>query len=205
MRSELGSLKLFQITPQTMEGYRDKRLLENGPATVRRELSVLSHLYETARRTWLIPITVNPITVIRKPVLPLARKRRLRGDEYDRLMNVCAKLINQNMAKLIEFTIETGMRRGEITTLQWQNVDLYKNTVFLPMTKNGLSRTVPLTPKAYDILVSLSPKEAGSVFNLTNVAVRQTWERLTARAEIEDLHFHDLRHEAISRFFELGL
>jgi integrase len=204
-RSDLGKLKLVQVVPQTVAQYRDTRLKNVQPNTVIRELTVLCHVFETARKEWLIPIAINPVTAIRKPVPPEARKRRMTENERMKLLEACSGLKNQNMAKLISFAIETGMRRNEITCLTWNNVNFHDNTLYLPMTKNGLSRTVPLTPKAYDILVSLFPKEQGSVFNLTNVAVRQSWDRLIARAGIEDLHFHDLRHEAISRFFELGL
>lgn len=204
-RSEIGSLKLIQIAPQTIAKYRDERLKKVKPASVRRELDVLCHVFETARKEWFLPLLINPVSAIKRPLPAVARKRRLTKNECTKLLEACSSLKNQNMTKLIWFAIETGMRRSEMTSLMWENIDFHNNTLYLPMTKNGLSRTVPLTPKAYDILVSLLPKEHGSVFNLTNVAVRQSWDRLVARAGIEDLHFHDLRHEAISRFFELGL
>ena len=205
LKSELGGLKLTQTVPQTIAKYRDLRLAVVQPNTVIRELTVLNHVFETARKEWLMPIAINPVTIIKKPSPSQARQRRLINDERTRLAEACSKLKNPCMAKLIMFAIETGMRRSEITGLLWENVNFQESTVYLPLTKNGLSRTVPLTPKAFNILVSLSPKEQGSVFSLSNVAVRQTWDRLMIRAGIQNLHFHDLRHEAISRFFELGL
>jgi len=76
------------------------------------------------------------------------------------------------------------------------------------MTKNGTSREVPLSKRAYETLMIL--KQSGSIdqstpFGMTISAFDQTWKRVIKRSGITDLKFHDLRHEAVSRFFELGL
>ena len=85
-------------------------------------------------------------------------------------------------------------------------MDLQARTAHLPQTKNGESRTVPLSAAALAILESQErPAESDVVFPSTGNAVRLAWERLKKRAGVEDLRFHDLRHEAISRFFEHGL
>jgi len=96
------------------------------------------------------------------------------------------------------------MRRGEILSLEWKHIDVERNKALLPNTKNGRSRWVPLTPKVIELLERL-PEEHNRVFPITDVAVRQSWDRLRRRAGIKDLTFHDLRHEAISRQFESGL
>ena len=72
------------------------------------------------------------------------------------------------------------------------------------MTKNGSSRWVPLSDEAIAKL-SEAPKDSERPFPVTDVAFRQAWDRLRHRADITDLTFHGLRHEAISRFFEMGL
>jgi integrase len=96
------------------------------------------------------------------------------------------------------------MRRGELLKIKWADLDLEERTLQLYDTKNGEDRKVPLTVAATRVL-----EEWGStserIFPVTNVAVRQAWDRLVKRAGITNLHFHDLRHEAISRFFEMGL
>lgn len=85
-------------------------------------------------------------------------------------------------------------------------MDLQARTAHLPQTKNGKSRTVPLSAAALAILESQErPAESDVVFPSTGNAVRLAWERLKKRAGVEDLRFHDLRHEAISQFFEHGL
>ncbi|MER8580024.1 site-specific integrase [Mesorhizobium sp. M1423] len=78
----------------------------------------------------------------------------------------------------------------------------------IPESKSGYSRVIPLTPKAVAILGALRTADANPTdlaFPVTPVAMRLQWDRLTRRAKIDDLNFHDLRHEAISRLFELGL
>ena len=99
---------------------------------------------------------------------------------------------------------ETAMRRSEILALHWENIDQNYTIATLPDTKNGSKREVPLTRKANQLLGSLSKQEE-FVFPTSDCAVRHAWDRLVKRAGIKDLRFHDLRHEAVSRFFEMGL
>ncbi|WP_370644716.1 site-specific integrase [Methylorubrum sp. B1-46] len=96
------------------------------------------------------------------------------------------------------------MRRSEILSLRWKDVDLGKGTVRLHQTKNGRPRTVPLTPRAIEEFMRIE-RRGDSVFSVSCNAVHLSWNRLRVRAQLEGLRFHDLRHEAISRFFELGL
>jgi integrase len=84
-------------------------------------------------------------------------------------------------------------------------VDLHSRLLHIPQTKNGSARTIPLTERAVELLKHRQTTGGDAPFSLTPNAVRLAWDRLTERAGIEDLHFHDLRHEAISRFFERGL
>ena len=114
------------------------------------------------------------------------------------------KLHSWHLWPVVVLAIETAMRRGEILGLRWEHIDLNKKTVFLPMTKNGLSRWVPLSDEAITKL-SRAPKEADRPFPVTDVAFRQAWDRLRTRATITNLTFHDLRHEAISRMFDRGM
>jgi integrase len=100
------------------------------------------------------------------------------------------------------------MRRGEVLALTWPNVDFENRVAFLPITKNGEPRRVPLSTEAIETLQSIREsvwREKALVFPTTANAVRLAWQRAKRRAGVENLRFHDLRHEAISRFFELGL
>ncbi len=90
------------------------------------------------------------------------------------------------------------MRRNEILNIKPEHVK--EQTLFIPHTKTGSPRTIPLTKRALCIL-----KNAQLPFPMSANAVRLAWDRLKKKGNIKDLHFHDLRHEAISRFFEKGL
>ena len=82
-------------------------------------------------------------------------------------------------------------------------LDEIQSLLDIPLTKNGYSRTIPLTAGAISQLRELGAgSSADRLMPLSAVAVRHAWRRITERADIDDLHFHDLRHEAISRFFE---
>ena len=105
---------------------------------------------------------------------------------------------------VIEVAIETAMRRGEILGLEWENIDWINKRALLPLTKNGCPRWVPLSKKVIAILRQV-PRSSNLIFPVSDVAFRQAWDRLRNKAQIKDLTFHDLRHEALSRKFEDGL
>ena len=108
---------------------------------------------------------------------------------------------------MILFAIETGMRRSEILFLICENVHLDQRYVHLPDTKNVDSRYVPLSPVALELLRDLlrnkNPDQL--VFPIHYEALKIAWRRACSRGGVKDLRFHDLRHEATSRFFEKGL
>jgi integrase len=104
----------------------------------------------------------------------------------------------------VQLAIETAMRRSELLGLRWEDVDLERRLAYLGDTKNGRPRSVPLTVGAIVLLGSL-PRTGPYVLPVSDCAVRQAWDRLVVRAGVIDLRFHDLRHEAVSRFFEFGL
>ena len=109
------------------------------------------------------------------------------------------------MPNLIRFALATGMRRGETLNVQTEHINRAARLLHIPETKNGIPRTIPLSSDALAVLDQIDPNDDGRLFAASPNAVRLSWQRLTRRAGIEDLHFHDLRHEAISRFFERGL
>ena len=105
---------------------------------------------------------------------------------------------------IIQIALETGMRRGEILSIEWRNVDFERKQVLLPLTKNGYARIVPLNDFVISIIQDI-PKSSEKIFPITDNAFRQAWHRLRTKANLDDLKFHDLRHEAISRMFENGM
>jgi integrase len=199
-------IRMSALTSSLLAAYRDERLKVVSGATVNREFSVLSHAIDTARREWDVYLPTNPCTLVRRPPQGRPRDRRLQGDEEQRLLAACRGARNKWLAHFVALAIETGMRRGELLGLSWDNVDLERRTAFLPVTKNGESRGVPLSSRAVTVLRGLPATSSGRVFGeLTRLALRQSFDRATRRAGITGLRLHDLRHEATSRFFEKGL
>jgi integrase len=204
--ASIAGLSLDRVTPSVLSRYRDERLLAVTGSSVRRELAVLQHCLQVARRDWGVPLPKNPMESVRKPPNGKPRTRRLTTEDAEKLASGLSRTRSKLLTDITRFAIATGMRRSELLTLTWPNVDLKARTAHLPNTKNGEARTVPLSSAALGILEDQPQHDnTNIVFPMTGNAVRLAWERLKKRVGIEDLHFHDLRHEAISRFFEHGL
>jgi len=175
------------------------------PNTIRLDLATISRVFEVAAIEWGMESLGNPVKRARKPKLGGGRTRRLQPaaneeekSEEERLVNACGK----GFKPVVQFAIETAMRRSEIANLEWDHVDLKRKTVYLQNTKNESERTVPLSPKAIEILKSIPRQISGSVFGMSENAITIAMRRARAEAEIKNLTFHDLRHEATSRLFE---
>ena len=202
----IARLSLDKLTPAMATIYRDERLRSVSPSSVRRELAILQHCLEVARNEWGVALQQNPVSKIKKPAQGKARERRVTVEELERLRTALAKCRNGLLSNIVMFAIHTGMRRGEILSIRWSDINFDASTVHLADTKNGEPRTVPLSSLALSALPATANRVTDErVFPLSPNAVRLAWERLKRRAGIKDLHFHDLRHEAISQFFELGL
>ncbi len=213
LREKWTGLTLARVTPQIFTQHRDKRLRSVKPGTVIRELGMLHAIFEVARREWDIPIHENPLAKVRKPKAAAGRDRRLKDDELQALIEACTVGRRDWLEAGILFAIETGMRRGEILNVRLRDVNFDRCLLNIPETKTDVPRVIPLTDQAVEILKELSADRDEPelrLFPTTANAFRLSWERCKRRAAIElptikDLRFHDLRHEAVSRFFELGL
>lgn len=200
-RYPVAKIRLPAVTAADLAAWRDTRLTEVSGATVAREMNLLRSVLEAARRDWGW-LRVNPITDVRRPRSPPSRKRGVTQDEIDRLTlafglgegDVAETAVNR-VGLAFLFAIETAMRSGEITALEW--ADIRPNFVIVRDSKNGDMREVPLSTRAKAILAAL-PKD-GQVFALDG-AIRDTlFRRVRDRCEIRGLTFHDTRSEAISR------
>jgi integrase len=202
--ASFAQLWVSNLTASAMADYRDHRLAQVKPTTVRRELGILRSVLETARKEWGVSMRENPVAQISIPAARDARERRLKQGELEALLDAIDQGRNSFVRPLVLLALATGLRRGELLRLIWKDIDLDCRSALIRDTKNGSDRTIPLSRPAASILTGLSKVEA-TVFSITPNALRQSWRRACQRAEIEDLRFHDLRHEAISQFFELGL
>lgn len=169
-----------------------------GPNTIRLDLALLSRLFEVAGSDWGMESLSNPVKRANKPKMPSGRSRRLEDDEEERLLAMCSPPFKA----VIQFALETAMRREEIASLTWSQVDTKRRSALLLNTKNDEARTVPLSPRALDILQALPRNLSGSVFGMDKAGITRSMLIATRKAKITDLRFHDLRHEATSRLFE---
>jgi integrase len=161
-------------------------------------------LFEVARDEWGLPIRANPLDQLKLKAPSQKRERRLRPGELEQLLDAAAGCRNKCIAPIVKFAVATGMRRGEMLAMRWTHLNHEQRSLLIPETKNGHSRTIPLVTAALEVLNERG-QDNERVFPITANAFRLAWEKVKLRASIEDLHFHDLRHEAISRFFEMGL
>ncbi|EMN7748182.1 TPA: site-specific integrase, partial [Escherichia coli] len=209
-RHPIAERYMDDITTVDIANYRDQRLAQINPRTgrqitgntVRLELALLSSLFNIARVEWGT-CRMNPVELVRKPKISSGRDRRLTSGEERRLSRYF-KEKNQVLYVIFHLALETAMRQGEILSLRWEHVDLQHGVAHLPTTKNGAPRDVPLSRKARSYLQMLPTQLNGNIFSYTSSGFKSAWRTALHELKIENLHFHDLRHEAISRFFELG-
>lgn len=203
-RDELADVTLAKLSSLHIAAYRDRRLLKVKAGTVCRELSLLHHMLDVAKKEWGLPIGTNPVADVRKPKLNNARDRRFLDGEYDRLIAAVRSSRNPALEAVVELAIHTGMRRGEILDLHWDRIDLTRRIVHIPQTKTGRPRTIPLTEAALAVLAARADK-VGPVFQLSDNALKLAWVRAVRKSGLQNFRFHDLRHEAVSRLFEMDL
>lgn len=236
---KLSCKSLASLRGSDFAAYRDSRLKAGCAAsTIQKELALVSHLFTTARREWGMEGLQNPLTAVRKPPVSNSRDRVFLEGEEERLLRACKNQVRSAgkfssgaqspfLLPAVKFALATAMRQSEIAGLLWENVDLQRQIVHLPLTKNGQSRDVPLSSAAKKILedllvpqTGLSTPPRGEVFQSTTNALKIGFIRAVKRARTQyldecaesnefanprmlvDFHFHDLRHVATSRLAE---
>lgn len=207
LESSLGQYAIASITSEMVAKHRDARLKTVSASTVKKEVNLLSSLIDLAGMEWGIPLAVNPCAMVKRPVEPKGRDRRLEDGEEAKLIKACSESeASSELTAIVCLGLETSARLGELIKLRWSNINITKRTAVLLDTKNREDRIIPLSPTALDALKSLPRHIGGRVFWrwCASDSFNKTWTRTCKRAGIEDLLFHDLRHEAISRLFEKG-
>jgi len=200
-RGEIAKVKLSELNSSHFADWRDTRLTQVSAASVRREWVLLSHALNIAMKEWKW-IPVNPMQGVRRPAPPQSRDRLISADELARLQHVFGEDVGTVMGRVGQaflFAIETAMRAGEITGLTWDRVYLDKRYCTVQDGKTQAARRdVALSPRAIEILKGVGTTD-GKVFNLNSSQIDSLFRKAKAKAMIEDLHFHDSRHEAITR------
>ncbi len=205
LKKIFAGLTLIDVSVHTIRDYKAYRLEHVKGDTVRKEISLLKRMFTYAMNEWDVYLPAgNPVAPVSLPPKGRARDRRLvKGEEE--LLLAEAKAYGGVLHDIIIIALETGMRRGEILKMDWKFLSSKDSTVYLEQTKNGYCRTVPLSPRAKSVIMSRSRELAGPIFAIRGDSVGAAFRKICARVGIEDLRFHDLRHEATSRLFEKGL
>jgi integrase len=199
-RAKMAAYSMAKLSPAIVAGFRDERLMVVGAGAVIRDLSLLSSVINHARREWGVTVN-NPCLLVKKPPTPAGRTRVLSNDEERRLLAALAPIGRRNpeMLPLVQLALQTAMRRGELLALRWEHIDLEAQTAYLPTSKNGQPRLVPLSSVAVAVLALLCTRSEGPVFSIVAQTVAAAFTRAVTRACIKGLRFHDLRHTATSR------
>lgn len=208
-----GALTLDKITQEKIIEYVNER--GYGPATATVELSILGTMLKVARVVWKMPVKESVVLDARTSLKMVGkvkkssqRDRRPTQDEIDRLcayFDVHAKL---PMRDIIDFAIATTMRSTEIANLRWDDYNEAEKTILIrdrkdPKEKIGNDQIVPLLEDAL-VVIKRRKLEGELIFGHNAGTVSSIFPRACKQLNIDDLRFHDLRHEAISRLFERG-
>ena len=203
---DIAKVKLRDLSAKQIAEWRDARLKDVAPATVIRDMSTMSAALTTAVKEWKW-LDHNPFKDVKWPKPPPGRDRRIAEDEIERIL-MCAgyqydekpESVRARTAAAFLFAIETAMRDGEIATLTMSNIFVDKKYASLrTRDSDGYNkRNVPLSPEAIRIIKQMDVKE-GLLFGLTAQQISATFRRLKGACMLDDLHFHDTRHEAVTR------
>lgn len=221
---------ISEINKNEVVQYKNARLAKVQPGTVRREIDVLAAVLEFAKEE-LGLLFINPARDVKKPAPAKARDRRLLKGEYEALEQAYGLRVRKDNGTLADgcdnelyglifaFAVETAARQAEICGIK--KSDVHEKYIVLHDTKNGDDRKIPLSTKARQVVKEAVKLSVGDyLFNVSTNAVRLAWTRAKARARkqhiadcnqtgipatpgfLENLRFHDLRHEATSRLAE---
>ena len=205
-KEQLGHKYLAEIRPSHIAECRDKLEAKTNRygkhltgATINRYLAAIGAAYKHAVKEWHW-VDASPVGNVARRAESTGRTRFLDDEERKRLLEAAMANDNPDLYPAVLLAITTGMRKGEIRSLRWSQVDLKRSLVQLVDTKNGDARTVLIPKVAADLLI-----ERGKVRSLTDDRLftesrdfDRSWRQALRAAEIDDFRFHDLRHTAAS-------
>ena len=221
---EFGSTPLSSLTIEKVIEYAKQRRLGSdtkkgvAPSTLNTQLQYMGEIIEFARVAWGIDLGSNPARDARYALSKMKlvgpsrkRDRRLRPGEYERLLEATK---GHWVSHFIVVAVHNAMRLGEIHGLAWEDIDFNGRELIIrdrkdPNQKEGNDQTIPMADETWSLLHGLwhTSKKRGRVFCqvASPKSVSDKFADVVSIAAIEDLHFHDLRHEACSRLFEKGM
>jgi len=209
-RYSWANTRLDQVTPAVIAAWRDQRMQEVSASTVRREMNFIASVLKRARLEWGW-ISRDPLADVKKPSDAPHRERLISAAEVDAMLAQLGyagevTTVGHEVAVALLLTLETGMRAGELTGLRW--TDITGRVAHLPKTKNGSSRSVPLSTKAVELLDVLRKKrllqvrrpiKQGRVFHIDADELSTIFRRARDAAGLSGFRFHDGRATAVTR------
>ena len=181
--------RIDKVDSSMIASYRDRALRNLKSSSVNRRLAVISHMFSIAKKEWGYKVN-NPVLSIRRPKNPEPRDRRFTQEELDKLLK--GNRADPHMKFVIELALETAMRRSEIANIKPEH---FRGKTLKIVKAKIKPRTIPLTKRAQELLQHNLPIKKSAN------AILMCWKRLTKFYELEDAHFHDLRHLSLQRFF----
>jgi len=205
-----GDKKLSEITIKDIDDYKELRLKQVTPGTVNRELQVLRHLFNQAA-SWDKFFNKNPVSESGLLSLNNQVERILTYEEEQRLLTASPA----HLKAILICALNTGMRKGEIITLKWSNVDFNNNLITIDHENNKSKRSkkIPINSTLRQLLLELKLKSGGNEYVYLNSntepytrqdSLNRVFEIVKSLADIKGLRFHDLRHTAATRMIENG-
>lgn len=216
---QIGNCQLSEATPAVCADCRDRLTNEVGPkgkirksGTVLRYISTMSSVFECCVKDWMW-ISQNPMRAIRKPSPGNRKARFFTLEEIFKLLDICKASNSTLILPIFILAIHTGMRRGEILSLRWENINFQEKIIHLPNSKNGEPRNIAMTEAVFEALSKLenqNNERNGLVFPSPNnlqkpIDIKSTWERILTKAGITDGTFHTTRHSFCSFSSALGV
>ncbi|MEW6365197.1 MAG: site-specific integrase [Acidobacteriota bacterium] len=210
LTQEFGSWPVRSIRVADVEAWMTRKQSTGvRPATTNRLLSVFKRML--AKGEMWNTVMHSQLDVIRK-VKPLPgeeeRERYMSYEEEDRLLAVASP----HLREVIQVAVHTGLRRGELLALKWEDVDLERSFLRVRTSKNDRPRSVPLDGDVKAVLSAMLSRrrlDVSDVFTYKGrggiKGIKTAWNKACRKAGISDLHFHDLRHTFASRLVQAGV
>ncbi|RYE69411.1 MAG: DUF4102 domain-containing protein [Oxalobacteraceae bacterium] len=207
-----GKLRLDEIKTQDIAKWLAEKAREGmAPATIEKIRVTLNRSFELGGQ-WEMPGAVpNPVKHVPRRKVDNARDRYLTTAEAQRLLKAVEESENPQLKHIVGLLLLTGCRKMELLQAKWENVDVERQTLFLPITKNGHSRHVPLSREAIAIIETL-PRFENCPWLLPNpktrkpyTDIKRAWTTARNSAGLESVRIHDLRHTSASMMINAGI
>jgi integrase len=203
-RYPLFGKPITSVSGPDIADWRDARLVAVSPSTVNRELCLISTVFTHAMKEWRLDLTANPCSLVTKPRKPRPRTQRVSVAERQLIIGELgwdAKTEPTSSSQWVAFAfylaLETAMRKGEILSLRWKDVDFDARHAHLDMTKNGDERYVPLSKATMQLLrIVKNQRRDAAVVPVQTGHFDKLFREARQRAGLTHIHFHDNRREA---------